>query len=466
MDAGKLRWGYVVSDFAFSALAWGIISVFRFHEVACRQGFATLGSFLSDNMVLAGLFLVPVVWLFLFYLSGYYNRPLGKSRFDELECTAISVLSGTVLFFFLLILNDVPESFRSYYKLFFVMMGVQFALVYTGRVCITSAAIRIRRKGGWRLRVLVIGTDAVAGNTGSELCALGYDVLGYVDPETGTGTPVAGLHVLGGLSELPRLSQRYPFDELVVAADIPDAAKLTEIIYLLYRYNCPVKMREVKNNVLSKVKVNTIYDVPLADITGNNFSDWEQNMKFVSDKVVAAVLLVLLSPLFLYISWRIRRGSEGAALFRQERIGYKGKPFTIYKFRTMYADAEEGGPALSNRQDERITPFGAFLRKYRLDELPQFWNVLKGDMSFVGPRPERKYYIDKIVEKAPYYCLLHNVRPGITSLGMVKYGYAGNVDEMLARLEYDMIYYENMSLKLDLMILLDTVRTVATGKGI
>ena len=119
MDAGKLRWGYVVSDFAFSALAWGIISVFRFHEVACRQGFATLGSFLSDNMVLAGLFLVPVVWLFLFYLSGYYNRPLGKSRFDELECTAISVLSGTVLFFFLLILNDVPESFRSYYKLFF-----------------------------------------------------------------------------------------------------------------------------------------------------------------------------------------------------------------------------------------------------------------------------------------------------------------------------------------------------------
>lgn len=316
------------------------------------------------------------------------------------------------------------------------------------------------------MRVLVIGTDAVAGKTGSELCALGYDVLGYVDPEAGTGTPVAGLHVLGGLSELPRLSQRYPFDELVVAADIPDAAKLTEIIYLLYRYNCPVKMREVKNNVLSKVKVNTIYDVPLADITGNNFSDWEQNMKFVSDKVVAAVLLVLLSPLFLYISWRIRRGSEGAALFRQERIGYKGKPFTIYKFRTMYADAEEGGPALSNRQDGRITPFGAFLRKYRLDELPQFWNVLKGDMSLVGPRPERKYYIDKIVEKAPYYCLLHNVRPGITSLGMVKYGYAGNVDEMLARLEYDMIYYENMSLKLDLMILLDTVRTVATGKGI
>ncbi len=138
----------------------------------------------------------------------------------------------------------------------------------------------------------------------------------------------------------------------------------------------------------------------------------------------------------------------------------------IYKFRTMYVSSEENGPMLAREDDKRITPFGAVLRKYRLDELPQFWNVLKGDMSLVGPRPERKYFIDKIVQQAPYYYLLHNVKPGITSLGMVKYGYAGSVEQMLERLDYDIIYYENMSLALDIAILAYTVKTVLTGKGV
>ena len=132
----------------------------------------------------------------------------------------------------------------------------------------------------------------------------------------------------------------------------------------------------------------------------------------------------------------------------------------------MYVDAEDGGPKLSHEEDSRITHFGAIMRKYRLDELPQFWNVLKGDMSLVGPRPERKYFIDQIVQRAPYYYLLHNVKPGITSLGMVKYGYASTVDQMLERLEYDIIYYENMSLALDITILVYTIKTVVTGKGI
>ena len=181
---------------------------------------------------------------------------------------------------------------------------------------------------------------------------------------------------------------------------------------------------------------------------------------------MAALALIILIPVYIYIMCRVRRDSPGPVIFRQERTGYRGKPFMMYKFRTMFVGAEDKGPLLASDNDPRVTPFGKFMRKYRLDELPQFWNVLKGDMSLVGPRPERKYFIDRIVKRAPWYYLLHNVRPGITSLGMVKYGYAGNVDEMLERLEYDMLYYENMSLAFDLTILAYTLRTVFTGKGV
>jgi len=177
-------------------------------------------------------------------------------------------------------------------------------------------------------------------------------------------------------------------------------------------------------------------------------------------------VLLLLSPLYLYIAIRVKCTSKGPVFFRQERIGYRGRPFTIYKFRTMYADSDKQGPLLTERDDPRVTPYGHFLRKFRLDELPQFWNVLIGDMSIVGPRPEQRYYIDQIVKKAPYYYLLHNVHPGITSWGMVKYGYAETVDKMIERLDYDIMYYENMSLTLDITILLYTIQTVFTGKGV
>lgn len=201
-------------------------------------------------------------------------------------------------------------------------------------------------------------------------------------------------------------------------------------------------------------------------MTGNRLSWLERQVKFSLDKVVSLFLLLFLSPLFAYLAWRVKRDSTGPVFFGQERIGFMGKPFVIYKFRTMYTNAEEDGPLLSSVNDSRITPYGRLMRRYRLDELPQLWNVLKGEMSLVGPRPERKCYIDRIVEKAPIYNLLHTVRPGITSLGMVKFGYASDVDQMIKRLEYDILYCEKMSLVLDVTILIYTVKTVYTGKGI
>ena len=443
---------YIISDFVASSVVWLLFNVIRYQEIAVYEGFGDVWSFLTHSTSLWGQLLAPFFWIALFWLSGYYNKPFGKSRITELFSTFVTVSVGVISLFFLLILNDLPRSYQIYYDVFFALWGLQFLGVYLPRLWITQAGKQKIKRGEWALRVLIIGTGERAQRIAADLTRLGYRIIGEVATQE--------------MERLPERFEREPADELVVALEEEEQQQLQPIIYSLYKYKCPIKIWADKSTPLSRLKIKTVEDVPLIDLTDNHFLPVEQNVKWLMDKVISFVALVVLSPLFGYIAWRVKRDSKGPVFFRQERIGYMGKPFLICKFRTMYVDAEREGPLLSSEDDPRITPFGHVMRKYRLDELPQFWNVLKGDMSLVGPRPERRYFIDQIVQKAPFYYLLHNVRPGITSLGMVKYGYAGNVAQMIERLEYDMLYYENMSLMLDLTILIYTVRTVFTGKGV
>ena len=204
---------------------------------------------------------------------------------------------------------------------------------------------------------------------------------------------------------------------------------------------------------------------PLVRITEHKMSDMGLCIKRASDILISALVLILLSPIYIVLCILVYATSKGSVIYRQERIGLHGIPFNILKFRTMYMDAETKMPLLSSDNDPRITKVGHFLRKYRLDELPQMWNVLVGDMSLVGPRPERAYFIQQIEQKAPYYCLLYKIRPGLTSWGPIRVGYTDTIDKMVQRLNYDIMYMENMSIRLDIKILFFTIGVIIDGKG-
>ena len=466
MNRVKQTAKYIIIDFLVATGVWLLLNVIRYIEVAQHEGFTSIGSFLLFHQVLKGEILIPIFWLILYYFSGYYNKPFGKSRINELFSTFVTVAIGVVFVFFVVVLDDLPDSFQIYYTIFFSYFSMQFFLTYLCRYLITNHALQKIQRREWLVNALVIGAGNQAVKYRDELLKLGYRIVGFVDDGNGALPAVASNELLGNKDDLPRLLTAHHIDELILIPDLISDEATIHLLYSLYHYNLPVKIRLEKSNPLFRAEVKSIHGIPLVDVTTNNFSDAGKNIKNAMDKLIAAIVLICLSPLFIYIAIRVKSGSKGPVFFRQERIGYRGKPFIINKFRTMYVDPDNEGALLTEKDDPRVTPFGRFLRKYRLDEFPQFWNVLIGEMSLVGPRPEQRYYIDQIVKKAPYYYLLHNVHPGITSWGMVKYGYAETVDKMIERLSYDIMYYENMSLTLDLTILLYTIKTVFTGKGV
>ena len=295
---------------------------------------------------------------------------------------------------------------------------------------------------------------------------MGYDIRGFVSIPG--ENDVKELSLPGyTLDEVAEVCRRDHIQELIVVPTRKGSDRLLHTINHLFALDKPIKLTPMSGNVLMrKMRMSDFYGVPLVDISSSNMSDSAKNVKRAADVIISSILLLVMVPFFAIIALLIKLDSHGTVFYLQERVGYHNVPFNIYKFRTMCSDAEASGePQLTSDNDPRVTRIGRFLRKYRIDELPQFWNVLVGDMSIVGPRPERQYYIDQIMKRAPSYALLRQVRPGITGMGMVKYGYAQNVDEMVERLDYDLMYLENMSLINDVKIMVYTIHTVLTGKG-
>lgn len=296
----------------------------------------------------------------------------------------------------------------------------------------------------------------------------GDEVLSYLNsqkskPYIHVHTITADQHQEVTIREVLSLVKRHRIQELIFATAPSHFAIVSRILYGLYDLEIPIRISVKSLGADSKLRYSS--DDRFVDLRHSNMTTFGYGIKWLIDKIAALLGLILLAPFLACIYWCVKRSSPGPVFYTQERIGLNGRPFKIYKFRSMYNDAESQGPQLCQMEDGRITPWGKTMRKYRLDELPQLWNVLVGDMSLVGPRPERAYFIDQLLKHEPQIYLLHTTRPGLTSWAMVNYGYASDVDQMLERIVYDWAYYEKMSLRFDIVVLFYTVRTVITGQG-
>lgn len=417
---------YILVDILSSLLVWGSFLIFRWLVYDGRV-FSVDSVLIPMFNFYTPLIAYPIGCLIIYYLSGYYLRPLRKPYLRELRRTFISALIISFGAFFIFIIDDPVTQYERYITSLIVLFVLQFIGSYIPRLLVTYISHK-------------------------------FD---HDEPRIYT------IHSMNEVEQFELAHQLEPYDEVIL--DFKSKSKENDIYTLINRlYPCNVEISVVPSlydMLTGAAMIDDVSDQPLIRISEHKMSDTGLCIKRAFDVIVSATMLILLSPVYLILSLLVWYSSEGPVFYKQERIGLHGLPFNIIKFRTMCVHAEEATPQLSADDDPRITKVGKWMRKYRLDELPQFWNILRGEMSIVGPRPERRYFINQIEEKAPYYCMIYKIRPGLTSWGPIKVGYTDTLDKMIRRLNYDIVYIENMSIRLDIKIMFHTIGVIFNGKG-
>lgn len=456
---------FILFDFLAAFLAWLVFYMLRknlLEEEREPISFTLLGN----------AFIIASFWVILYLLLGFYRDIFRKSRIKEIfNIAQISFVGGIIIFFGLLLDDEGVRNYQAYYRTITAYFGIHFFISAVTKVYIITATKKLVLKRKIKFNTLIVGSNYNAKEVFKELEEnnrhLGLNILGFVQIfKDSSSSFVNEIPNLGFYSELPDLIKQNQVEEVIIAIEPSEHEIIQSILALLEEQKLRISiLPDLYQILLGSVRVNHLFGTPLIEIKHDLMPVWQEFTKRSSDILISLFMLLFLLPAYVVIGLMVKFSSPGPIIFGQERIGRHGIPFKIYKFRSMYQDAEIHGPALSRKRDPRITPLGRIMRKVRLDELPQFYNVLIGEMSIVGPRPERSFFIDQITKVAPHYKHLLRVRPGITSLGLVKFGYAQNVDEMVKRLKYDILYIENMSLNMDFRVLLYTIKVIIEGRG-
>lgn len=461
---------YVIADFIAALLAW--FTFISYRKINNSFGISHIKDhiFIDENLAL-GLIIIPLFWLMLYYTTGSYKRIFRRSRLAEFGQTLFISLFGVLIIFFVVLLDAEVKANRNYYHSFLMLFVFHTSITAIFRFILSSIAAYKIHNRIVGFNTLIIGSQkkalSIFKEIDSQIKSSGNKFIGYVNVSTNEKHHLNDhLPYLGEFINIKSIVEKYQVEEVIIAIEQREHKKISKILADLYETDVVIKIiPEMHDILLGTVKMTSIFDAPLIQIQQGLMPDWQQTIKRLIDIGSSIFFLIALSPVFIITAIGVKLSSPGPIIYSHERIGLHGKPFMMHKFRSMYVDAEKSGPQLSCENDPRITRFGKFMRKVRLDEIPQFYNVLIGNMSLVGPRPERRYYIDLIVKKAPHYKLLQKIKPGITSWGQVKFGYAENVKEMIERMKYDLLYLENMSLVVDFKILIYTVLIILQGRG-
>ncbi|HQG38052.1 MAG TPA: sugar transferase [Chitinophagales bacterium] len=451
-NANKGIFIYLLSDLFAALLAWVCFFVFRKIGVE-KISFSAIDAFTDKNFII-GIVVIPSSWVVYYYFTNTYHSLLKKSRLLEIHKTIVQTFIGSIVLFFTLMLDDIIKGYKDYYFLFFGFFMVHFTLTIFFRLFILTVVKRKVENGKWRISTLLVGTTETINKIEQDIQMAKVKLPYFISSK------------IIFTNEATILNATVMEEDVIIALNQSQLHTLENLIFHFLNKGKTVQILPDEVDILSgKIKTQSVFGSPLIEIPTELMSPLQKVSKRIVDVLVSFFGLLLLSPVFVFIAVKVKRTSKGSVFFTQDRIGINGEPFSIIKFRSMRVNAENGVPQLSSEHDARITPFGRIMRKYRIDELPQLWNVLKGDMSLVGPRPERKYFIDQIIQTAPQYQLLQRVKPGITSLGMVKFGYASTLQEMLQRMRYDLLYIENMTMLMDIKILIYTTMILWKGKG-
>lgn len=424
-----------------------------------------------QNLIM--MFFLFLYWLLLFAFFGLYKSWYAQSRFDEFVVILKTISIGVVLIFILTF--DYPvdlENPPSWSRI--IIISYWFMLLFfvsLGRILLRTLQRKLLEAGIGRRNALIIGWNNKARELYDKIKlspALGYEIIGFISQSRNNlSKRYKDLSVIGTYKDLAKIVSQKKIEVIIIS--VKDSAP-KQVINIISRCdNLPVSLKivpDLYDIVMGYGRTNQIYGIPLIEIMPEFMPEWEKSLKRVIDMGVSLFVLVGFSPLWFIIAIAIKLDSRGPILFKQKRVGQNERIFQIYKFRSMYYRAEkETGPIWAEENDPRVTRVGKILRKLRLDEIPQFINILFNDMSLVGPRPERPYFVNRLKNEIPLYSRRHRMKPGITGWAQIKGGYDTTIENVKKKLEYDLFYLENMSLRMDLKIILRTVYIMLAGRG-